>query len=66
MNNQIDLKELRAERGWSRSDMASYFGVDVSTICRWENSGIPSRGMTRKALEREWAVSFSNTRACQE
>lgn len=37
--------------------MANFFGVDKATVWRWENEGIPSRGMARKALEREWALS---------
>ncbi|MAM13400.1 MAG: hypothetical protein CML23_23700 [Rhizobiaceae bacterium] len=57
---EIDIKELRARRGWSRSEMAEYFGVDTSTVCRWENLGIPKRGATRKTLQREWAACLAS------
>ncbi len=52
--NEIDLKALRAARQWTQDDMAAHFGVDKATVWRWENIGIPKRGTSRKAIEREF------------
>ncbi len=41
------------------SEMAEYFGVDTSTVCRWENLGIPTRGATGKTLQREWTACLA-------
>lgn len=57
MENEIDLKELRKRRVWTQEEMGAFFGVDKSTVWRWENEGIPARGLARKAIEREWAAS---------
>ena len=57
MENKIDLRELRRRRNWTQDDMGQFFGVDKSTVWRWENEGIPARGATRKAIEREWMAS---------
>ncbi len=54
MQNTIDLKQLRKIRNWTQEEMGAHFGVDKSTVWRWENEGIPDRGVTRKAIEREW------------
>jgi len=57
MTQDFDIKELRRLRNWTQDDMARHFGVDKSTVWRWENEGIPARGATRKAIEREWLAS---------
>lgn len=54
----MDIKSLRSARGWTRSQMASHFGVDIATVCRWENKGVPTRGPARMALEREFAADL--------
>lgn len=54
MDAQIDITALRKVKGWTQDDMATHFGVNKSTVWRWENEGIPARGVTRKAIEREW------------
>jgi len=56
MMNKNSIRQLRKARGWTRREMASYFGVNLTTILRWENHGIPSRGLARKAIEREMAA----------
>jgi len=53
----IDIKTLRKRRNWTQDDMAKFFGVDKATVWRWENEGIPKRGVARNAIEREWAKS---------
>lgn len=55
MEQEIDIKALRNRRNWTQADMAAHFGVDKATVWRWENIGIPNRGVTRKALEAEWS-----------
>lgn len=58
MNNDLDLKQLRSARGWTQQQMADFFGVDKATIWRWENEGVPKRGPSRKAIEREIELSL--------
>lgn len=57
MENEIDIKELRRIRKWTQDDMGQHFGVDKATVWRWENEGIPARGVARMALEREWTMA---------
>ena len=46
------IKRVRRARGESQSEFAKHFGVDQSTIHRWETYGIPERGMTPVAVDR--------------
>lgn len=55
MSEQITIKRLREARNWSRQDAAKHFGVNLTTILRWENNGIPSRGPARRAIENAFA-----------
>lgn len=59
----IGIKKLRESRGWTQDDMAKHFGVDKATIWRWENKGIPERGPSRKAIEREFSLTPSSPEA---
>lgn len=52
MSTELDIKAIRERLGLSRADLANEAGVDVSTVCRWENGGIPARGPARAFLER--------------
>lgn len=54
MSDDLDIKALRTARGWTQDQMADHFGVDKATVWRWENEGVPTRGASRKALEREF------------
>lgn len=54
MTHDVDIKKLRKIRNWTQEEMGNHFGVDKSTVWRWENEGVPDRGVTRKAIEREW------------
>jgi transcriptional regulator with XRE-family HTH domain len=56
MTTKIDIKALRVARQWTQDEMAAHFGVDKATVWRWENVGIPQRGASRKALEREFKL----------
>lgn len=55
MGTNLNIRQLREARNWTRQEMANYFGVNLTTILRWENNGIPSRGVARRAIERELA-----------
>jgi len=39
-----DIKRVRQGRGESQEAFAAHFGVDQSTIHRWETLGPPDRG----------------------
>lgn len=36
----------------SQTAFAERFGVDQSTVARWESEGLPSRGTAKKAVEK--------------
>jgi DNA-binding transcriptional regulator YiaG len=47
------IRSARERVGESQAAFAERFGVDQSTVHRWETAGPPSRGPARKAIERE-------------
>ncbi|MBW7966774.1 helix-turn-helix transcriptional regulator [Bradyrhizobium sp. BR 10261] len=52
----MDGKLIRLARervGESQAAFGERFGVDQSTVHRWETNGPPTRGPARKAIERE-------------
>ena len=61
MTQELSLKILRSARGWTQQDAATYFGVDKATVWRWENEGIPSRGPSRRLIEREISSILEET-----
>ena len=53
MVTATEIKDVRTKIAEeSQEAFGARFGVDQSTIHRWETSGPPSRGPGRKALER--------------
>ncbi len=52
MRDQIDIPAIREKLGLTQVELASKAGVDVSTVWRWENDGVPKRGPARAFLER--------------
>lgn len=40
-----EIKELRADKGWSQVKLAEQMGVGIASIKRWENIDIQSRAM---------------------
>ena len=40
-----EIKQLRAEKGWSQAMLAEQMGVGIASIKRWENVEIQSRSM---------------------
>lgn len=47
------IREARERVGESQAVFGERFGVDQSTIHRWETNGPPTKGPGRRALERE-------------
>jgi len=45
------IKAAREQVGESQAEFGARFGVNQSTIARWEMNGIPDRGPTRMAVE---------------
>lgn len=52
MQSELDLPKIRQCLGLTQADLARQAGVDVSTVWRWENDGVPSRGSARAFLDR--------------
>jgi transcriptional regulator with XRE-family HTH domain len=52
MSKEIDVLSIRKALNWTRARLAEEAGVNVSTVCRWETSGVPERGTARSFLER--------------
>jgi len=49
----IDVRYLRTEiLRESQTAFAERFGVDQSTVARWETDGLPKRGAARRAVEK--------------
>ena len=52
MDYAFDLKTLRKKLNLTQSQLAGKIGVNLATIWRWENEGIPSRGPARAYLNK--------------
>ncbi len=52
MQSEIDVQALRAKLSLTQAELAEIAMVDVATVWRWENTGVPERGTTRAFLER--------------
>ena len=50
--DNLSLPEIRKALNLTQADLAKEAGVDVSTVWRWENEGVPSRGPARAFLDR--------------
>jgi DNA-binding transcriptional regulator YiaG len=48
--SDIDVKQIRADRGITQRELADMIGVNLSTVWRWEN-GQPPRGAALRLLE---------------
>jgi DNA-binding transcriptional regulator YiaG len=46
-----EIKKIREDRDETQAAFGVHFGVDQSTIHRWETNGITDRGVTRLAIE---------------
>lgn len=47
-----DIKSAREAVAESQAAFGARFGVDQSTVHRWETEGVPTRGAARVAIER--------------
>ena len=52
MDTELDVTAIRKTLALTQADLAKQAGVDVSTVWRWENEGVPSRGPARAFLDR--------------
>lgn len=48
----LDIPAIREKLKLTQAQLAKQAGVDVSTVWRWENEGVPPRGSARAFLER--------------
>jgi DNA-binding transcriptional regulator YiaG len=51
MEQEIDVKKLRADLGLTQSELGDAVGVDQSTVSNWENGSTP-RGPALKLLQK--------------
>lgn len=52
MEQEIDIKEIRARLGLTQTALAEALGVDQGTVSNWERAANVPRGPARKLLER--------------
>ena len=57
------VKAARERVGESQTAFAARFGVDQTTVHRWETKGVPSRGAAGKAIERVLSDLAQDARA---
>lgn len=62
MDQQIDVRAIRAKLNWTQAQLGEAIGVDQSTVSNWENGSEP-RGPARKLLESLASSPPSETRA---
>lgn len=48
----LDLPTIRKDLNLTQADLARLAGVNVSTVWRWENESVPTRGPARAFLDR--------------
>lgn len=46
------LIETRKRLGLSQAELGKHFGVNIATIWRWENEGVPTQGAAAGAIEK--------------
>lgn len=53
MQSDPDIRHIRTKiLIESQAVFGERFGVDQSTVARWEKDGLPSRGVARMAIEK--------------
>lgn len=55
MATSDDIKRVRLARKESQEAFAVHFGVDQSTVHRWETVGVPARGPAAIGIQRTLA-----------
>ena len=63
--NAINIPAIRKALNLTQTQLAELAGVNLSTVWRWENSGVPNRGAARAFLDKlnEDAQVAQNTAA---
>ncbi|WP_421565934.1 helix-turn-helix domain-containing protein [Ochrobactrum sp. EDr1-4] len=56
----LDIPAIRKALNLTQSQLAGMAGVNLSTVWRWENDGIPKRGPARALLDRLNVEAFSS------
>ncbi|MCX2699372.1 helix-turn-helix domain-containing protein [Ochrobactrum chromiisoli] len=64
-NANIDLPAIRRTLKLTQTQLAEMAGVNLSTVWRWENEGVPTRGPAKAFIDRLAidATKRSRTRA---
>lgn len=64
-NANIDLPAIRRSLKLTQTQLAEMAGVNLSTVWRWENEGVPTRGPAKAFIDRLAidATKRSRTRA---
>lgn len=57
------IKTARENRGETQEVFGRRFGVDQSTVHRWETEGVPNRGPARQLIERVLAELSQTAKA---
>ena len=51
-NANIDLPAIRRSLKLTQTQLAEMAGVNLSTVWRWENEGLPTRGPAKAFIDR--------------
>ncbi|QTN02421.1 helix-turn-helix domain-containing protein [Ochrobactrum sp. EEELCW01] len=51
-NANIDLPAIRRTLKLTQTQLAEMAGVNLSTVWRWENEGLPTRGPAKAFIDR--------------
>lgn len=55
---RLDIPAIRKALNLTQTQLAEMAGVNLSTVWRWENDGIPKRGPARALLNRLNSEAF--------
>lgn len=50
--DELSVQTIREALGESQTRFGERFGVDQTTVHRWEKNGLPARGAARHAVEK--------------
>lgn len=64
MVTSAQLIETRKRLGLSQAELGRHFGVNIATIWRWENEGVPSQGAASGAVAK-WVADNVHVPASQ-
>lgn len=61
-NAHIDLASIRRTLKLTQPQLAEMAGVNLSTVWRWENEGVPRRGAAKAFIDRLIADTASGSK----